>query len=36
MKLHVHNQIMVIYIQHKFQEIPFIGYLVMAEKIIGI
>ena len=31
MKLHVHNHSMVIYIQYKFQEILFIGYLVMAE-----
>ena len=31
MKLHFHNHTMVIYIQDKFQEIPFIGYLVMAE-----
>ena len=31
MKLHMHNTTMVIYIQFKFQEISFIGYLVMAE-----
>ena len=31
MKLHVHNQTKVIHIQYRFQEIPFIGYLVMAE-----
>ena len=31
MKLHMHNHIMVIYIQYKFDEIPFIGYLVIAE-----
>ena len=31
MKLHVHHHTMVIYIQYKFDEIPFIGYLVMAE-----
>ena len=30
MKLRVHNSTMVLYIQYKFQEIPFIGYLVMA------
>ena len=30
-QLHVHNLIMVIYIQYKFHEIPSIGYLVMAE-----
>ena len=31
MKLHVQNHTMVIYIEYKFQEISFIGYLVMAE-----
>ena len=31
MKLNAHNNTMVIYIQYKFQEIIFIGYLVMAE-----
>ena len=31
MKLHVHNSTLVLYIQYKFQEIPFIGYLVMAD-----
>ena len=31
MKLHVHNHTMVIYIQYKFLEIPFICFLVMAE-----
>ena len=31
MKLIMHNNTMVIYIQYKFQEISFIGYLVMAE-----
>ena len=31
MKLHVNNHTIVIYIQYMFQEIPFIGYLVMAE-----
>ena len=31
MKLHVHNNIIVIYIRNKFQEISFIGHLVMAE-----
>ena len=31
MKLNVHNNTMVIYIQYKFLEILFIGYLVMAE-----
>ena len=31
MKLHVHNSTMILYIQYKFQETPFIGYLVMAE-----
>ena len=30
-KLHVHSIIIVIYIQYKFHEFPFIGYLVMAE-----
>ena len=30
-KLHMHNLIMVIYIQYKFHEIPSIGYLEMAE-----
>ena len=30
-KLHMHNLALVIYIQYKFQEIPSIGYLVMAE-----
>ena len=30
-KLHVHNTTMVIYIQHKFHDIPFIGSLVMIE-----
>ena len=30
-KLHVHNFIIVIYIQYKFHEFPSIGYLVMAE-----
>ena len=30
-KLYVHNLIVVTYIQYKFHEIPFIGYLVMAE-----
>ena len=33
MKLNLHNNTMVIYIQKKFQEIPFIGYLVMAKII---
>ena len=31
MKLHVHNHTIVIYIQYKFHDIPFIGYLVIAE-----
>ena len=32
MKLYVHNHTMVfIYIQYKFHNIPYIGYLVMAE-----
>ena len=31
MKLNVHNNTMVIYIQYKFQEISFIGYLGLAE-----
>ena len=31
MKLHMHNHTLVIYIQYKILEIPFIGYLVMAE-----
>ena len=31
MKLHMHNHIMVIYIQYKLYGIPFIGYLLMAE-----
>ena len=31
MKLNVHNNTIVIYIKYKFQEIPIIGYLVMAE-----
>ena len=31
-KLHVHNLTMVIYIQYKLNEIPSIGYLVMAER----
>ena len=31
MKLHVHNHIMVIYIQYKFFEIPSVCFLVMAE-----
>ena len=31
MKLNVHNNAMVIYIQYKFQEISYIGYLGMAE-----
>ena len=31
MKLHVHYQTMVTYIQYKIHEIPSIGYLVMAE-----
>ena len=31
MKLHVHHHTMVIYIQYKFDEIPSIGYVVMAE-----
>ena len=30
-KLNVHNNTVVIYIQYMFQEISFIGYLVMAE-----
>ena len=30
-KFHVHNHTIVIYIQYKFHEIPFIGYLDMAE-----
>ena len=30
-KIHVHNLIMVIYIQYKFYEMPSIGYLVTAE-----
>ena len=38
MKLDVHNNTLIIYIQYKFQGIPFIGYLVIAEdrKIIEI
>ena len=32
MKLHVHNSIIVIYIQYKFHEILFISYLVMAGE----
>ena len=32
MKLHKHNHTMVIYTQHKFHEIPSIGYLVMVEE----
>ena len=32
MKLNVHNNTMVIYIQYKFQEISFISCLVMAEN----
>ena len=31
MKLNMHNNTMVIYIQYKLQEISFIAYLVMAE-----
>ena len=31
MKRHLHNHIMVIYIQYNFDKIPSIGYLVMAE-----
>ena len=31
MKLHVHHHTIVLYIQYKFDEIPCIGYLVMAE-----
>ena len=31
MKLHMHNYTIVIYIQYKFHEISFIGYLVMAD-----
>ena len=31
MKLHVHHQTMVLCIQYKFDEIPSIGYLAMAE-----
>ena len=31
MKLHVHNQSVVIYIKYKFHEITSIGYKVMAE-----
>ena len=31
MKLHMYNHTMVIYIQYKFQEIPVIGYLVIAK-----
>ena len=31
MKLHVNNHTMLIYNQYEFHEIPFIGYLVMAE-----
>ena len=31
MKLHVHNNSMVIYIQYMVQEIPSTGYKVMAE-----
>ena len=31
MKFDVHNNTMVTYIQYKFQEITFIGYVVMAE-----
>ena len=30
-KLHIHKLTMVIYIQYKFDKIPSIGYLVMAE-----
>ena len=30
-KLRVHNHNMVLYIQYTFHEIPFIGYLVMAD-----
>ena len=30
-KIHVHNIIIVIYIQYKFHELPFIGYLVMTK-----
>ena len=30
-KHHIYNHNIVIYIQYKFQELPFIGYLVMAE-----
>ena len=30
MEHHVHNHTMVIYIQYKFQEIPFMGFQVMA------
>ena len=33
MKLHVHNKTMVIHIQYKFQEIPFIGSLVMLTLV---
>ena len=31
MKLNVHNNTIVMYIQYKFQEIASLGYLVMAE-----
>ena len=31
MKLHIHNYTMVIYIQYKVHDIPFNGYLVLAE-----
>ena len=31
MKLHVHNHIMVIYIQYKFHEIPSVAYRIMAD-----
>ena len=33
MKRHVQNHKMFIFIQYKFQEISFIGYLVMAEDV---
>ena len=32
MRFHAHNHTLVIHIQYKFQEIPFIDYLVMAEN----
>ena len=30
MKLHLHKHTIVLYIQHKFHEIPSVGYKVMA------